>query len=157
MRIQLRRCQQGDLEELSALFYHAVHEACRRDYTSRQLDAWAPDKRALLGREDLVQEQYALAAVVDGRVVGYGTLDRGGYLDHLFVHPEFQRQGVASALCRQLEEQAWAQGNEAVEVHASITALPFFIGRGYQVEQEQQVPLRGEILTNYRMKKGRQP
>ena len=53
MRIQLRRCQQGDLEELSALFYHAVHEACRRDYTSRQLDACAPVKTALLGREVL--------------------------------------------------------------------------------------------------------
>ena len=36
---------------------------------------------------------------------------------------------------------------------ASKTALPFFLGRGYAIEREQQVPCRGQVLTNYALEK----
>lgn len=48
--------------------------------------------------------------------------------------------------CREL-------GVDAVTVHASKTALPFFLGRGYAIEREQQVPCRGQVLTNYALEK----
>ena len=70
------------------------------------------------------------------------------YLDRLYVHKDYQRQGVATALCNELE-----RGFDRITTHASITAKPFFLHRGYKVVREQQVVRNGISLTNYVMEK----
>ena len=62
-------------------------------------------------------------------------------------------KSVAAALCDALEAHCRELGVDAVTVHASKTALPFFLGRGYAIEREQQVPCRGQVLTNYALEK----
>ena len=83
----------------------------------------------------------------------FGGDDRGldpaaGYLDRLYVHRDFQRQGIARALCDALEGAA----EGPVETHASITARGFFARRGYRVLRAQQVERRGILLTNFVMR-----
>ena len=51
-------------------------------------------------------------------------------------------------LCSRLE--ALVPGRR-IQVHASLTARPFFEGRGYHVVREQQVERRGVLLTNFLM------
>ena len=92
-------------------------------------------------------------AVRDGRIVGFGDITSGGYLDRLYVHKDCQHQGIASALCDALEAACLEAGR--VTVQASVTAKPFFLGRGYRVEKEQEVIRRGMVLKNYRMEKVR--
>ena len=65
------------------------------------------------------------------------------------MHKDYQRKGVAAAICDRLE----AVEAETIITHASITARPFFEKRGYTVVREQQVERRGVILKNYVMKK----
>lgn len=45
------------------------------------------------------------------------------------------------------------KGVESIITDASITARPFFEKRGYKVIKEQQVELRGQIFTNFKMSK----
>ena len=92
-----------------------------------------------------------MVAVNDGIIVGFGDIDRKGYLDRLFVHTDYQRKGIASDICNCLEQAV--QGN--IVTHASITARPFFERRGYKVVKEQQVERQGIFLTNYVMIKER--
>lgn len=89
-------------------------------------------------------------AWLDGEVVGFADMDDTGYLDRLYVHPDHQGQGVATALCDALEGMP---GVSTFQTHASITARPFFEKRGYRVVREQQVERRGVLLTNYVMEK----
>lgn len=77
-------------------------------------------------------------------------MDAAGYLDRLYVHKDYQKKGIASALCDRLEEKCAAA---YFTTHASITARPFFEKRGYRVMKEQQVVRKGVKLTNYVMKK----
>lgn len=84
-------------------------------------------------------------------ITGFGDMDFTGYLDRLYVHREYQGQGIATLLCGELE--SWA-GKKQITVHASITAKTFFERRGYQVVREQQVERSGVFLTNYVMIKG---
>ena len=116
------------------LFYETVHAVCLGDYTSAQVDAWAdghPDREAWVRS---LSEHFALVAHEDGKLIGFGDIDASGYLDRLYVHKDFQRRGVATALCDRLE--ARAQG-KAVTMHASITALRFFLRRGYRLLRPQ--------------------
>jgi len=77
-------------------------------------------------------------------------MDNTGYLDRLYIHKDYQGQGIATALCNRLEADFPAG---PVTTHAFITAKPFFESRGYRVIKEQQVERKGVILTNYVMKK----
>lgn len=77
-------------------------------------------------------------------------MDESGYLDRLYVHKDYQRQGIATAICDALEG---ASSAEKFVTHASITAKPFFEQRGYMALKEQQVERRGVLLTNYVMEK----
>ena len=91
-----------------------------------------------------------IIAVKNGEIVGFGDMDETGYLDRLYVHKDYQGQGVASAICDELERFA---AGKTFTTHASITAKPFFLGRGYRLVREQRVERHGVALTNFRMEK----
>ena len=151
--MDLRRYRTEDLPALSRLFGETVRRVNIRDYTPAQAEAWAAGEADLLTRDDWFRRLYTLVAEIDGQIAGYGNVDGTGYLDHLFVRWDCQGRGVATALCDALEEHCRDLGLTAVTVHASKTALPFFLHRGYRVEREQQVPVRGQVLANYAMHK----
>lgn len=149
----IRRYQPEDLVQIVRLFYETVHTVNRKDYSAEQVRVWAGKKDRLLDRAEFFDRLYTLVAVEGGQIAGYGNIDSTGYLDHLFVHKDYQRKNVATMLCDELEKQALLQGTPLVTVHASITAKPFFEQRGYQVLKQQQVLVEGIALTNYVMEK----
>lgn len=150
--MRIRSYQSSDIKEMAELFYNTVHTVNAEDYTGEQLDAWADGNPDLVKWDQSFQAHQTLIAEENDRIVGFGDIDRTGYLDRLYVHREYQRQGIATLLCDLLEELT--EGN-VITVHASITAKPFFDRRGYRTVKRQQVERRGILLTNYIMEKGK--
>lgn len=149
--MHLRPYAPSDCPVLAELFRDTVHTVTRRDYTAAQRAAWADGASDLTAWNRSFLAHHTLVALEDGVVAGFGDLDpSAGYLDRLYVHRDFQRRGIASALCDALEG---AVSGERVATHASITAKPFFLRRGYQVLREQQVLRHGVALTNFAMEK----
>ena len=91
-----------------------------------------------------------IIATESGKIVGFGDMDETGYLDRLYVHKDYQGQGIASAICDELERFA---AGKTITTHASITAKPFFQHRGYRVVRKQEVIRRSVALTNLVMEK----
>ena len=91
-----------------------------------------------------------IIAVKNGEIVGFGDMDETGYLDRLYVHKDYQGQGIASAICDELERFA---AGKTFTTHASITAKLFFQHRGYRVVRKQEVIRHGVALTNFVMEK----
>ena len=146
----LRDYTKTDCAELAELFYDTVHTVNAKDYTQEQLDAWATGKVNLEAWNESFQAHHTVVAEMDGKIVGFGDIDETGYLDRLYVHKDYQRRGVAAAICDALEQRTKAA---EFTTHASITARPFFEKRGYTARREQQVERRGVWLTNFVMKK----
>jgi len=147
----IREYQTSDCIEITELFYNTVHTVNAKDYTKEQLDVWATGQVDLKAWNQLLQEHFSIVAVDNDIIVGFGDIDETGYLDHLFVHADYQGKGIATAICDQLEHAV--QGD--ITTHASITAKPFFEKRGYMAVKQQQVERQGVFLTNYVMKKGK--
>lgn len=147
----IRRYQISDCKELCELFYNTVHTVNAKDYTKEQLDAWATGQVNLEKWNQSLQEHDSVVAVDDDIIVGFGDIDKTGYLDHLYVHADYQGKGIATAVCNQLEQAVRGK----IVTHASITARPFFEKRGYKVVKEQQVERQGIFLTNFVMEKDR--
>ena len=152
----LRRYRTSDCGSMAELFYETVHSVNAADYTKEQLDAWATGNVDLTAWDKSFLEHFTIVAEETGddgkRIVGFGDIDSTGYLDRLYVRKDRQRRGIASAICGELENVADAA---KITTHASITARPFFLRRGYRVVREQQVERGGILLTNYVMEKYR--
>ena len=143
----IREYQSSDCKELAKLFYNTVHTVNAKDYTEEQLDAWATGQVDLNKWAQSLREHYSIVAVENEMLVGFGDIDESGYLDHLFVHADYQGKGIGTMICNRLEQAV--SGN--IITHASITARPFFEKRGYRVVKEQQVERQGVFLTNFEM------
>lgn len=149
--MKIRTYQPSDCKSLADLFYHTVHTVNAKDYTEEQLQVWATGQVDLENWDQSLQEHFSVVAVENENILGFGDIDKTGYLDRLYVHKDYQRKGIATAICNQLEQAV--QGS--IITHASITARPFFEKRGYQVIKEQQVERQGIFLTNFVMEKKR--
>lgn len=145
----IREYRSTDCAETAELFYTTVHAINAADYTREQLAAWAPEQRDLESWNRSLLEHYSLVAEENHAIAGFGDISSQGCLDRLYVHKDFQRQGVATAICNALEQRI--RGN--IVTHASITARPFFEKRGYTVVREQQVKRQGLVLVNFVMEK----
>ena len=147
----IREYQTSDCKEITELFYNTVHTVNANDYTKEQLSVWATGQVDLEKWNESLQEHFSVVVVDDEIIVGFGNIDNTGYLDRLFVHTDYQGQGIATAICNQLEQAV--KGD--ITTHASITAKPFFEKRGYKIVKEQQIERQGIFLTNYVMIKER--
>ena len=148
--MQLREYIPSDCAQMAELFYQTVHSANARDYTKEQLDAWATGEVDLQAWDKSFRAHRTIVATENGEIVGFGDMDRSGYLDRLYVHKDHQRQGIASAICGELERFAVGK---TFTTHASITAKPFFQHRGYRVVRKQEVIRRGVALANFVIEK----
>lgn len=146
----IRKYQSADCGYLAELFYNTVHSVNEKDYTHEQLNAWADGKVDLTMWDRALSEHYSVVVVEDGVIVGFGDIDKAGYIDRLYVHKDYQRRGIGTAICNKLEGVCDA---DKIFTHASITAKPFFCGRGYKTVRGQQVVKKGIGLTNYIMVK----
>ena len=148
--MELREYRSSDCAELAELFYQTVHNVNVRDYTRTQVDAWATGEVDLAEWDASFLKHKTIVAVENSTIVGFGDMDCSGYLDRLYVHKDCQRRGIASAICGALEASV---PGKKITTHASITAKPFFLRRGYRVVKEQEVVRRGVVLTNFVMEK----
>lgn len=102
--MQLRKYIISDCKQLAKIFYQTVHSINAKDYTKEQLDVWATGKVNLKEWNKSFLEHYTLVAIENNEIVGFGDIDKTGYLDKLFVHKDYQREGISSAICNELEQ-----------------------------------------------------
>jgi len=112
--VDLRRYQSADLEEVMKLYRDTIHAVNKIDYTAIQITAWVLRNTDKIKWDRSLLENYSIVAVKSGMIVGFGDISAENYLDRLYVHKNFQRQGIASAICEQLEKRA-AQGTITVQ------------------------------------------
>lgn len=149
--LRVRRYDPADLDALIALFLRAIREVAAKDYQPAQIEAWARADRDLWATRRLDRPTWV--ATIGGEVAGFSDLEADGHLDMMFVHPEHQGAGVASALLAEVEAAARGQGLGRIFTEASITARPFFEVRGFRVIAGQEVERGGQRLANFRMEK----
>lgn len=159
MSFVIRKFKNADARQIVMLFFDTIHSVNIQDYTQEQVNAWAPplldneqDARVTRFTKSL-GECISYVADNDGMITGFADITEGGHLDFMYVHKDYQRQGVASALLGILEEVAISLGVQQIWANVSITAKPFFERHGYVIVQPQTVNIRGVSMNNFKMAK----
>ena len=151
--MEFREYKNTDLHAVMDLFYVTVHEVNKNDYSEEQLDAIAPKAANEYHWEKSLEKNHTIVVEEDDKLIAFGNIGKTGYLDRLYVHPDYLRKGIASKLVEELEEYVKKHGSHVINVTSSITSKAFFESIGYAVIEEQINERRGERVLRYLMEK----
>ena len=150
----VRAALQSDAVELKKLFQNTVLAINRRDYSQAEVEDWASCGDDLSNIEDMIKTHYFIVAVnQQSEIVGFSSITPQGYLHSMFVHKDFQGEGIATILLNEIEQYAITNGIMRITSEVSLTARPFFEKKGYIVEEEQKRKANQLSLTNFWMAK----
>lgn len=149
----MRKWRPQDLDATIETFRRAVHELAAGDYTPEELAAWAPAEADHGAWERRMEDSRGWIFEINGKLGGFITTDAPGHIDLLYVHPDYKRMGVASALLELLVADAGAAGVTALRTEASRTAKPFFEQAGFTVLRAERVERGGVVLERFVMER----
>jgi N-acetylglutamate synthase-like GNAT family acetyltransferase len=131
--VEIRRATAADAEAVYQIVLRALRETNARDYPASVID------RLVLtlpeGVASNLEKWHAYVAVVDGRIVGTGSLN-GKTVRAVFVNPDYQARGIGTKLMDAVEKAANVQSVNTLSVQSSITAQSFYAKRGFEFVRE---------------------
>jgi putative acetyltransferase len=159
MPVIVRKMRPQEARSFLEVHHAAVRGLAAADYPPDVIEAWAPlpisdaavDRVAAAAPSD----QTRLVAESNGDIVGIGELVPGlNELRACYVVPKAVRQGVGTALVREIEKIARAHGLTHLQLDASLTSEPFYLGLGYIVrERGEHVLWAGIKMACVKMEK----
>lgn len=146
MRIDLDEKQELELVKLAQAAVYAISDDV---YTKAEKEAWIPHD---VNVDSFAFEQ-TYVYIEDGSVVGFIDVKENGYVNYLFVHPDYQHRGIATDLYQYVESRVLSLRVPTFYTHASLVAKPFFEKQGFTVSGEEFVQRGAEKLLRFTMTK----
>ena len=147
-QIKLRRAIKDDLNSICEIFFNTVTSINANDYDENQIKAWSEGAKNIEMFKKKIEEQHFIVAMMDDTIVGFSSVDDTGYIDFLYIHKNYQRQGIAKSLLKEIERFAKTLGIKELNSSVSITARGFFEKFGFVKIREESVESRGAVFIN---------
>lgn len=151
--MMIRTYRKRDIPVISRLYYDTIHRVNCTDYTREQLEAWAPS----IPSDDFWRNRFnryvVYVAEQASQIVGFTEWETTGHIDCFFVHHEWQRRGVGTSLMKRVETSAGRRRIRRLFAEVSLTAKPFFLGRGFRIVRQKAAVRDGVALDQYVMEK----
>ncbi|MGL4666380.1 MAG: GNAT family N-acetyltransferase [Saezia sp.] len=94
-KLMIRDFVASDLTEVVNLFYNTVHTINLKDYNQKQLDAWASVDLELDVWRRSLSDGCSLVATENNQIVGFGNINKEGFINYLYTHKDNQGRGIA--------------------------------------------------------------
>jgi len=136
--VTVRPARAADAPAIWSVHARAIRMSAVSHYTESEVEAWASRATPESYVDAMRMRRLVVAEVPSSegpRVVGFGQLHPGeGVVEAIYVDPDWQRQGIGTALFRALERDARAAGLPGLMLDASINSVPFYAAMGCRQE-----------------------
>ncbi|MDJ0921424.1 MAG: GNAT family N-acetyltransferase [Henriciella sp.] len=150
--VEIRRGQKSDFDTLGEVMFDAIHNGPTQ-YTRDQSKAWAPAPRRGASWADRLSGKEIFLGTQDTEILGFMTIEPGGYIDFAYIRPQAQGSGLFRRLFEMIERYARDHGETELMTHASLMAQPAFAAMGFTLELRQEVHIGAEKLMRAQMTK----
>lgn len=152
MQVTVRRATIEDLDQIRFLFRDTIIFVNAADYQPEEITVWSDCYQNTNSWMQNILSQYFLVAIINNKVLGFSSIDDAGYLDFMYIHRDFQRQGIANLLLTEIEQYATQLGLKEIFSHVSKTAQPFFLKSGYlktgvQINRLKEIEFVNAVMT----------
>ncbi|NQY13248.1 MAG: GNAT family N-acetyltransferase [Henriciella sp.] len=148
--VRLRPARAEDYDTLGDVMFDAIHNGPTQ-YTKAQSDAWAPAPKRGQDWAARLAQQHVILAEQGSDILGFMSIEPGGYVDFAYVRPAAQGRGLFRKLFNAILTQARTQGETELSTHASLMAQPAFAAMGFTVDHHEEVMVDGQSLARARM------
>ena len=129
--IVIRRANFDDRKAIDDIRTCSIQGLATTHYSPEQIESWSANKQL---EKYPVETEYMVVALVDGVIAGYGDLRlKSNEVRAVYVDANYARQGVGSAILRNLEETAYGNGLTDLHLGASLNAVGFYESHRYAV------------------------
>ena len=141
----IRRFEKADAENTFEMIAHTLRTVNIKDYSPQYIE----DTVAQLAPPILIERRenghmYVICddgkIIACGAIAGYWGSETESILLTIFVHPDYQGQGVGRKLIETLESDEYFLRAERVEIPASVTAVGFYQKMGYDYKNGISTP-----------------
>lgn len=150
-----RPYQPGDGDAVLAIHREAILAIGSEFYSEAERASWVHGLTSQ-GYEGAMDkgEVFDIAVDADDAPVAFCSR-RDGDILALYVHPDWQGRGIGRELMARAEHALIADGAKVLRIHASLSAVPFYVACGYSVV-ESDVPHKsrgGLVLGSAKLEK----
>ncbi|WP_423744677.1 GNAT family N-acetyltransferase (plasmid) [Haladaptatus sp. SPP-AMP-3] len=131
----IRRATEADAKPILDLRCASIRAFGTERYHEEQVERWAEHPFGSAPYLESIRNESESVAVAEGNgeLAGFGRVELdSGVVSAVYVHPDYARNGVGSALLSHLESVARDAGVDSLSLHASLNAVPFYEGHGYE-------------------------
>ncbi|WP_317932782.1 GNAT family N-acetyltransferase [Halioxenophilus sp. WMMB6] len=158
--MEYRAANEADAEKMVEIHYRSVLAIPTEFYSSNVKAAWSPvpgkDRVDWLANV-IVNPDFICTVAVDRSkgVVGFSIFNiPDSFLRALYIDPEFNGQGIGSALLSQVDQDAKRIELQSIALKSSLNAETFYLKSGYsKVCDSTQELSNGSVMQAKAMKK----
>ena len=142
----IRRGRPDDGTDLLRVHSSAILAAHGRGYSQEQLESWVDGLLAERYGEAMTtgEEDFLVAISGDDTVIGFCSHHDDRVIG-LYVDPDWQRLGIASALLSKAESRILQRGHRRCRIEAALPSRSFYGSRGYSQTAEHSYATRGGL------------
>jgi N-acetylglutamate synthase-like GNAT family acetyltransferase len=177
MSYTIRKATVSDRAEIEKLIAVSVKGLSRDDYSERQIEL---SIQTVFGVDtELINDKtYFVAESADGSIVGCGGWSKrktlygasryessrnseelnpnidAAKIRAFFIHPEWARKGIGTAILDACEQEAKSFGFQTAEMMSTLPGIKLYSIRGYVGAERAEIPVgQGEQITCVKMSK----
>ena len=147
MEYQICRATEKDLTLMQRLFYQTVTISGSHLFTKAELKFYAKlaiDKRHWISK---FTNDFVYNAKLNGEIIGSFSLTQDGKIEYIFVHKNYQRQGIATGLYRMLEEIASKNRIKVLTTSVNSATKAFYEKHGFEIIESVKKVAGGESVS----------
>ncbi len=151
--MRIRRMYPTEAKRMAEIMRSSVRTLCTRDYSPAELEAWVPEKMDMKKFNASLLKSVSWVMADGNKIAGFANIERDGYVNRLFTHPDYTGRGIASALLNTAAEWARKRGLKRIFLSSSKTAEGFYKKKGFRITGVEKVERRGVMFENKIMEK----
>jgi GNAT superfamily N-acetyltransferase len=154
-QMQIRPAQMADADHAIDVVRRSIQGLCDLDHggDAATLSMWLANKKADNMRQ-WIAAHTVLVAIEGEKISGVAAVRSDGVVLLNYVAPEARFKGASKSLMHEIEVWASQRGLKRLMLDSTVTALSFYLSRGWTVAEAPQPgfgvttrhPLRKEVL-----------
>lgn len=151
--MKIRVATTSDIPELATVYRHSVEAIAPQRYSSEQVEAWTCFPSDTESFRNFILEPTTFVAETEGMILGFSGVEENGHITSLYVHGDYNRQGIGSLLLGIVIKYAKSHKIPRLYTEASEFSCALFKKFGFQIYDTEEVMRKGVYFKRYLMEK----
>ena len=150
----IRKARPEDVFDVHRVHSTSIREGARGHYDPEVIEVWVDAFNPTSFPRNIARMEYFVSELSDGRIAAFLAFDlTTGEIDSVYVAPWGRGLGLGSFLLGFAEESARQAGLEGVWLDASLNAVDFYAGHGWDEVQRHARVRHGVEIPVVKMEK----